>query len=115
MVDERKSYANAILSCSTYKRKLFVYSLYFGKTGTIERIKAVGKYRKVTNGGVILSLAFCGVVAICFLTDPIGKDNIVAAEEQEQIEKLEQIMVYESESNEKNVFPMDDGRVKSTL
>lgn len=65
----RKAYANALLKCTTHKRIVLSYPLYFGETGIMKRIKAIKNYKKSAIGVVILSMFICVAIAGCFLTD----------------------------------------------
>lgn len=67
----KKSYSNALLSCSTQRRAVMAYPLAFGEIAVKERIKSVLNYKKTKIGFLLVSIVICIVVAVCFLTDPV--------------------------------------------
>ncbi len=75
---EKKSYSDALLSCSMrsagFQRNMIsACPLAFGEVGVKDRVKAVLHYKRPAFWLVILGLLACIIAAICFLTDP--KDN----------------------------------------
>ncbi len=67
----KKLYSNALLSCSMQRRAVMACPLAFGEIAVKERIKSVLNYKKTTVGFVLVSIAICMVVAVCFLTNPV--------------------------------------------
>lgn len=67
---QRADYTQALLSCSTGRRRIAVCPLAFGEVGVKERVEAVMKYRKPAVRAVIAAVVVCAVLAVCFLTDP---------------------------------------------
>ncbi len=64
-------YSNALLSCSMQRRVVMACPLAFGENAVKERIKSVLNYKKTTVGFVLVSIAICIAVAVCFLTNPV--------------------------------------------
>lgn len=64
-------YSNALLSCSIQRRVVMACPLAFGETAVKERIKSVLNYKKTTVGFLLVSIAICIAVAVCFLTNPV--------------------------------------------
>ncbi len=69
-LEQRKTYAQTLLECSTGRRNILVYPLAFGEVGVAARIKNALHYKKPTIWVLVLSLVICIVVAVCFLTSP---------------------------------------------
>lgn len=67
----KKIYSNALLSCSMQRRVVMACPLAFGETAVKERIKSVLNYKKTTIGFLLVSIAICIAVAVCFLTNPV--------------------------------------------
>ena len=66
----KKAYSHALLSCSVQPGKLLACPLAFGEVSVKQRIKAVLKYKKAPLWFAALAVAACGIIAVCFLTDP---------------------------------------------
>ena len=62
-VEDKKAYSMALLSCSQGRRMVLACPVAFGEVGVKSRIKAVLHYKKP---------GFWIVLAVCFLTDPMG-------------------------------------------
>ena len=83
--DDKKEYSRVLLSCATQRRFVLSCPLAFGEVGVKERVKSVLNHKKATLGATILAVIVCVLVAVCFLTNPIGfqydetKDVIVSA------------------------------------
>ncbi|MCH5345013.1 MAG: transcriptional regulator [Acetatifactor sp.] len=67
---QKKSYSNALVSCSVQRRMIVACPLAFGEVGVRERVKIVLNYRKPAFWVVMAAIAACVLVAVCFLTDP---------------------------------------------
>ena len=68
--DQRADYSQALLSCSVDRRMIAACPLAFGEVGVKERVKNVLRYKKPAFWVILLAVILCGVVAVCFLTDP---------------------------------------------
>ncbi len=78
--DSRKSYSEALLSCSINSRKIAACPLAFGEVGVRQRIKSVMNYKKPAFWVIALALLSCAAVAVCFLTDPLTDESDVPFE-----------------------------------
>ena len=72
--DDKANYSQALLICSTRGRSIAMCPLAFGEVGVKERIKRVLSYKKPAFWIIMAAIAACIVAAVCFLTNPIGKD-----------------------------------------
>ena len=68
---EKKAYSEALLACSSGRRLILACPVAFGEISVKERVRGVLTYRKPVVWIVVGSLLACGVMAVCFLTDPI--------------------------------------------
>lgn len=66
----RRAYSAALLHCSAKPHSLRACPLAFGEVGVKARVKSVLNYRRPAFWVVVISLALCAAVAVCFLTDP---------------------------------------------
>ena len=69
----KKSYSEALLSCSLHRKRIMACPLAFGEVGVKERIKSVLNYKKPAFWVIIVALVATLTVSICFLTNPKGK------------------------------------------
>ena len=72
-LEDKKLYAEALLSCSINKKLITVCPLAFGEVGVKERIKSILHYKKPAFWVLVISAMVCVIVAVCFLTSPGGK------------------------------------------
>lgn len=73
--DEKKQYAEALLSYSAPRHMISACPLAFGETGLKERVKGVLLYHKPAFRTVIAAAAVCAMAAVCFLTNPLSAAN----------------------------------------
>ena len=66
----RAEYSQTLLDCAAPRAAVRACPLAFGEVGLKERIKAVLNYKKPAFWIIVLAVAVCIVVAICFLTRP---------------------------------------------
>lgn len=71
-IDEKKAYSGALLDCSVRSRSIAVCPLAFGEVGVKARIKSVLSYKKPAVWIMTAAIILCAVVAVCFLTNPVG-------------------------------------------
>lgn len=79
---QRADYSKALLECSIERRKRNAFLLTFGETDVKKRIKNILNYKKAAPGIVIVAVAVCITIAVCFLTNPasaIDKDIMAPA------------------------------------
>jgi len=74
-ISYRRAYAMALLSCSVSGRRIAAYPLAFGEVSVKERIKSVLRYRKPAVWITVVGVVLCGIVLVCFLTDPEGSSK----------------------------------------
>ena len=70
--EDRRAYSTALLHCSVRHRGIAACPLAFGETGVKGRIKDVMNYKKPAFWIIVLAVAACVAVAVCFLTDPVS-------------------------------------------
>ncbi len=73
--EERKGYAEALVSCSLQKRMMFACPLAFGEVGVKNRVKSVLNYKKPAFWVVAVTIVAGVAVAICFLTNPLSGEG----------------------------------------
>jgi beta-lactamase regulating signal transducer with metallopeptidase domain len=67
-LEEKKSYANSLLLCSTHKRLVLAYPLAFGEIGVGTRIKQIFNYRKPTFWLILMLVIICAGLSTSFFT-----------------------------------------------
>ena len=77
--EQRADYMQALVSCSVNRRRIAACPLAFGEIGVKERVKSVMNYKKPAFWIVLASVIVCAVIAVCFLTNPIGFQFDVSA------------------------------------
>ena len=75
--EEKADYSQALLACSLgggiHRRMISACPLAFGEVGVKQRIKTVLNYKKPGFWVMLLAVAACIIVAVCFLTNPKAK------------------------------------------
>ena len=66
---QRADYSQALLECSVSRLRVAACALAFGEVGVKERVKNVMNYKKPRFWIIIVSLVFCAMIAVCFLTN----------------------------------------------
>ncbi len=74
-MDYRKDYSAALLNCSVRRSSIMACPVAFGETNVKRRITDVMNYKKPAFWLIMVSIIACIVVAVCFLTNPIGKKD----------------------------------------
>ena len=77
--EQRADYTQALVACSVNRRVIAACPLAFGEGGVKERVKSVMNYKKPAFWIVLASVIVCAVIAVCFLTNPIGFQFDVSA------------------------------------
>ena len=67
---EKKSYSRVLLQYSVSPKMIAACPLAFGEVAVRQRIKNILNYKKPAFWIVIVAIVVCGVVAICFMTNP---------------------------------------------
>ena len=73
--EAKKPYSDALINCSEQRRIISACPLAFGEIGVRERVKGILNYKKPAFWIIVVALLLCAVVAVCFLTNPIGEDE----------------------------------------
>lgn len=76
---QRADYTQALVACSVDRRLIAACPLAFGEIGVKERVRSVMNYKKPAFWIVLASVIVCAVIAVCFLTNPIGFQFDVSA------------------------------------
>ena len=66
----KKQYSTALLEFSTGRRLVTISPLAFGEVGVKERVKNVLNYKKPAFWLIVVAIIACGVVTVCFATNP---------------------------------------------
>ena len=74
--DEKKSYAESLLSCSTKKRRMMVYPVAFCEVAVGTRIRQIFNYRKPTFYLVLLLAFITATLATCSFTRAADKVTV---------------------------------------
>lgn len=74
--DEKKSYAESLLSCSTKKRRMMVYPVAFGEVAVGTRIRQIFNYKKPTFYLVLMLVMITMALATCSFTRAADKVTI---------------------------------------
>ena len=72
----KADYSQALLNCSVSRKRITACPLAFGEVGVKQRIRSVLHYKKPAFWILIAAIVVCCVVAVCFLTDPMDKENM---------------------------------------
>ena len=75
-IDGKKQYSTALLECSTGRRLVAICPLAFGEIGVKERVKNVLNYKKPAFWLIVVAVVACGVVTVCFATNPAYSQEI---------------------------------------
>ena len=70
--EQRGDYTQALVACSVNRRMIAACPLAFGEVSVKERVKSVMNYKKPAFWIIILAVIACVIVAVCFLTNPMG-------------------------------------------
>ncbi len=68
----KKPYSQALINCSVSNRKITACPLAFGEVSVKKRVKTVLNYKQPAFWLSLTAVVACGVIAVCFLTNPIG-------------------------------------------
>ena len=75
-LDEKKSYANSLLLCSTHKRLVLAYPLAFGEVGVGTRVKQIFNYRKPTFWLIVMLAIVCAGLSTSFFTSASKEKSV---------------------------------------
>ena len=71
-IDIKKPYSEALINCSVPRKMISACPLAFGEVGIKSRIQSVLSYKKPAFWLILVAIATCAVVSVCFLTDPVS-------------------------------------------
>ena len=74
--ENRADYTQALVACSVNRRRIAACPLAFGEVGVKERVKSVMNYKKPAFWIIVAAIIICGVVAVCFLTNPMDRVSL---------------------------------------
>lgn len=95
--EQRAAYSQALLQCTAKSRRFAACPVFFGEAGVKERVIQVLRYKKAKIGILIAALLVCGVVAVCFLTDPVSETPAFTEPVSETREAAEPVPVQTSQ------------------
>lgn len=72
---ERADYSEALLTCSVKRAHIAACPVAFGEASVKDRVKRVLNYKKPALWIAAAAVAAVVVVAVCFLTDPVGEEG----------------------------------------
>lgn len=72
---ERADYSEALLTCSVKRAHIAACPVAFGEASVKDRVKRVLNYKKPAFWIAEAAVAAVVVVAVCFLTDPVGEEG----------------------------------------
>lgn len=72
---ERADYSEALLTCSVKRAHIAACPVAFGEASVKDRVKRVLSYKKPAFWIAAAAVAAVVVVAVCFLTDPVGEEG----------------------------------------
>ena len=97
--DERKNYSRALLNLSIRQKLITACPVAFGKTAVRNRVDHVMNYKKPALWSVVIMIACCVAVGICFMTEP-KKQNAATNEidETQDVDDSEEgYIIYDAE------------------
>lgn len=72
--ESKKSYSEALLSCSIPRKMIAACPVAFGEVGVKDRIKNVLSYKKPAFWVIIAAVVISVIAAVCFMTNPSNSD-----------------------------------------
>ena len=89
-LEERKSYANALVNCSVSRRKLAAFPVAFGEISVKQRILAVLKAKKPSFFISLFGVLAILFVSVCLMTQPkiAQNEDIVLQHEVNQVTEI---------------------------
>ena len=79
----RADYSASLLGLATGRRLIAGIPLAFGEGDTRGRIRNLAKWKKPVVWVVIIAVVICAVLAMCLLTDPVDKGDLLIAKTRE--------------------------------
>ncbi len=82
--DNRCAYSEALLACSVSRKTIAACPIAFGEVGIKARIKNILDYKKPTFWIIVVAVAVCVIIPICFMTqqknDTTVSDTVTVSE-----------------------------------
>ena len=99
--DERKNYSRALLNLSIRQKLITACPVAFGKTAVRNRVDHVMNYKKPALWSVVIMIACCVAVGICFMTEPQKQNAAVNEidETQDVDDSEEGYIIYDAEKD----------------
>lgn len=72
--ESKKSYSEALLSCSVPRKMITACPVAFGEVGVKDRIKNVLSYKKPAFWVIVAAVVISIIAAVCFMTNPSNSD-----------------------------------------
>lgn len=72
--ESKKSYSEALLSCSVPRKMITACPVAFGEVGVKDRIKNVLSYKKPAFWIIVAAVVISIIAAVCFMTNPSNSD-----------------------------------------
>ncbi len=108
----KKPYSEALINCSVPRRTIAACPLAFGEVGVKSRIKSVLNYKKPAFWVVLVSVITCIALAVCFLTDPVGKKITQIDEGMTFKELLKDVKILKVISNDNGFITEDETEIQ---
>ncbi len=93
----KAEYCQALLDCNKGRKMITVCPVAFGEVGVKERVKSVLTYKKPALWFVVISIAACIVVAVCFLTNPKSVLSIIEDYKAISYKEYQELTGYDAE------------------
>ena len=84
---QKVDYAQALLTCSVNRRVIAACPIAFGEVGVKDRVKSVLNYKKPAFWIIIIAIIASSIAAVCFLTDPVSKEEESEVSEEIDVSK----------------------------
>ena len=84
---QKADYAQALLTCSVNRRVIAACPIAFGEVGVKDRVKSVLNYKKPAFWIIIVAILASSIAAVCFLTDPVSKEEESEVSEEIDVSK----------------------------
>ena len=94
---DKKGYSQALLTCSVQHSTSLANPIAFGEVGVKGRIRSVLRYEHPGLRVIAGAMALCLVVGACFLTDPVGAQDLGT----ERIGKITDYQSFEAEMSKR--------------